>query len=219
MKQNQFGRSMIEMLGVLAIIAVLSVAGIAGYSKAMTKFKVNKTVAQVINIVTGIMTTFANEKRYSGANAKYPDEFSSYEAEDLEMFKALGIITDDMITNGKLKHPFNGEIIIFGVDKEFEIDLFNLTRESCLALATLDWGADNPNLMGISVVNSGQPITSDCGASMGGGSYLGDIGFWACKYFNEDKIIPIPVPPEIAAKACTCKENTCALGLYYNENL
>lgn len=42
MKQNQFGRSMIEMLGVLAIIGVLSVGGIAGYSKAMEKFKLNK---------------------------------------------------------------------------------------------------------------------------------------------------------------------------------
>ena len=217
MKQNQCGRSMIEMLGVLAIIAVLSVAGIAGYSKAMTKFKVNKTVAQVINIVTGIMTTFANEKGYSGA--KYPDDFSSNEAEDLEMFKALGIITDDMITNGKLKHPFNGEIIIIGDNKEFEIDLLNLSRESCLALATLDWGADNPNLMGINVVDSGYPVPSDCAASMGGGS--GSLDGWvlACKYFHEDETIPIPVPPAIAAKACTCKENTCALGLYYNENL
>ncbi|MCI7421551.1 MAG: prepilin-type N-terminal cleavage/methylation domain-containing protein [Alphaproteobacteria bacterium] len=44
MKQNQYGRSMIEMLGVLAIVGVLSVGGIAGYSKAMTKFKVNKAV-------------------------------------------------------------------------------------------------------------------------------------------------------------------------------
>ena len=46
MKQNQFGRSMIEMLGVLAIIGVLSVGGIAGYSKAMEKYKINKTVEQ-----------------------------------------------------------------------------------------------------------------------------------------------------------------------------
>lgn len=43
MKQEQNGRSMIEMLGVLAIIGVLSVGGIAGYSKAMMKFKINKT--------------------------------------------------------------------------------------------------------------------------------------------------------------------------------
>ncbi len=41
MKNNQYGRSMIEMLGVLAIIAVLSVGGIAGYSKAMLKWRSN----------------------------------------------------------------------------------------------------------------------------------------------------------------------------------
>ena len=43
----QDGRSMIEMLGVLAIIGVLSVGGIAGYSKAMMKFKINKTIDQM----------------------------------------------------------------------------------------------------------------------------------------------------------------------------
>lgn len=46
LKNNNIGRSMIEMLGVLAIIAVLSVGGIAGYSKAMEKFKLNKTVSE-----------------------------------------------------------------------------------------------------------------------------------------------------------------------------
>ena len=40
MKNNQFGRSMIEMLGVLAIIGVLSVGGIFGYSKAMMTWKI-----------------------------------------------------------------------------------------------------------------------------------------------------------------------------------
>jgi Tfp pilus assembly protein PilE len=41
-KLNEYGRSMIEMLGVLAIVGVLSVGGIAGYSKAMTNYKMNK---------------------------------------------------------------------------------------------------------------------------------------------------------------------------------
>ena len=40
----QSGRSMIEMLGVLAIIGVLSVGGIMGYSKAMHRYRVNKTI-------------------------------------------------------------------------------------------------------------------------------------------------------------------------------
>lgn len=103
--------------------------------------------------------------------------------------------------------------------KNLKYTQYNLSRESCLALATLDWGADNPNLMGIDVVNRGYPVPSDCAASMGGGSRSWDGGVLACKYFHEDETIPIPVPPAIAAKACTCKENTCALGLYYNENL
>ena len=51
----QSGRSMIEMLGVLAIIAVLSVGGIAGYSKAMEKFKVNKTIAEYAYLFEGLI--------------------------------------------------------------------------------------------------------------------------------------------------------------------
>ena len=47
MKLNQFGRSMVEMLGVLAIIGVLSVGAIAGYSNAMLKFKTNKQASQI----------------------------------------------------------------------------------------------------------------------------------------------------------------------------
>ncbi len=46
MMENQKGRSMIEMLGVLAIVGILSVGGITGYSKAMTKYKLNKLVEE-----------------------------------------------------------------------------------------------------------------------------------------------------------------------------
>ena len=41
------GRSMVEMLGVLAIIGVLSIGAISGYSKAMTKYKLNKQTEQI----------------------------------------------------------------------------------------------------------------------------------------------------------------------------
>ena len=47
MRNNETGRSMVEMLGVLAIIGVLSVAGIAGYSMAMKKIKVNDAASAV----------------------------------------------------------------------------------------------------------------------------------------------------------------------------
>ena len=51
---NQKGRSMVEMLGVLAIVGVLSVGAIAGYSKAMFKYKINKTMDIVSHAVARV---------------------------------------------------------------------------------------------------------------------------------------------------------------------
>lgn len=65
-KNEQTGRSMVEMLGVLAIIGVLSVGGIAGYSKAMTKFKITKTMDQVSMMVANIRTLYSGQRNYSG---------------------------------------------------------------------------------------------------------------------------------------------------------
>ena len=40
--KNEYGRSMIEMLGVLAIIGVLSIGGLAGYTMAMNRHRANQ---------------------------------------------------------------------------------------------------------------------------------------------------------------------------------
>ena len=45
--KNQFGRSMIEILGVLAIIGVLSIGGVATFQYAMTKDKANKVIYDI----------------------------------------------------------------------------------------------------------------------------------------------------------------------------
>ena len=56
------GRSMVEMLGVLAIIGVLSVGAIAGYSKAMNKYKINKTIETANQLLATVFTKFATDK-------------------------------------------------------------------------------------------------------------------------------------------------------------
>ena len=65
MKQNQFGRSMIEMLGVLAIIGVLSVGGIAGYSKAMEQYKINKTIEQYNYFIFGMLDHIKDAQKFT----------------------------------------------------------------------------------------------------------------------------------------------------------
>lgn len=63
-KNEQSGRSMVEMLGVLAIIGVLSIGGISGYSKAMAKFRVNKTLDQISMLVMNIRSLYSANINY-----------------------------------------------------------------------------------------------------------------------------------------------------------
>ena len=53
----QFGRSMIEMLCVLSVVAVLTLVGLYGYSTAMTYYKANQTIYDVILRATNIPMT------------------------------------------------------------------------------------------------------------------------------------------------------------------
>lgn len=66
MRNNEFGRSMIEMLGVLAIVGILSVGGIAGFSKAMTKHKLNKLTEEYTSFINDFLPykeSFIREKK------------------------------------------------------------------------------------------------------------------------------------------------------------
>ncbi len=55
LKTNEFGRSMIEMLGVLAIVGILSVSGISGFSKAMKKHKYIKLANEYNQLIQDLL--------------------------------------------------------------------------------------------------------------------------------------------------------------------
>ena len=79
------GRSMVEMLGVLAIIGILSVGAIAGYSKAMTKYKLNKQAEQI----SWLLNAMYRYKDLLGQNQPW-ESFVPY-------LKKLGEIPQEMI--------------------------------------------------------------------------------------------------------------------------
>ena len=145
---NPIGRSMIEMLGVLAIIGVLSVGGIAGYSKAMEKFKINKTIQQISEIAANVRTLYAQQKDFEGLTN--------------ETAIQMGVIPDDLDTvtggySGSIKHAW-GEIIEIGLPwrdsnpNYFQIMFQWMTKEACMALATTDWGGGaHPRALLVSV--------------------------------------------------------------------
>ena len=202
------GRSMIEMLGVLAIVGVLSVGGIAGYSKAMEKFKINKTIEQVAQIATNIRTLYAQQKDITGLNNTTAIQ--------------MGVVPDEMSTSGgtesygqyygqDITNVFGGNVFIqSGWNETFAIELRNITKNACVSLATADWGAtDLSGIVGLIVGYASNPgshifVYTDKEYMDGGYACQGDLGgdeYVACSGIN------FPVSPAIAAKFCEIMPN------------
>ena len=141
---GQNGRSMIEMLGVLAIIGVLSVGGIAGYSKAMQKYRINKTIEQITLIAGNVRTFWGPQKNYLGVQCSSNDTDGSCGKSGCSGFdrhvingsgdyiylnnngcpivKKARIFPDEMITvtDGKIMsitNPFGGGVELWSASK------------------------------------------------------------------------------------------------------
>ena len=186
------GRSMIEMLGVLAIIGVLSVGGIQGYSKAMTKFKINKTMQQIAEIATNIRTLYIQQNDFNSLSNTTAVQ--------------TGIIPDDLKTSDGeygtvITNAFGSPVGITGDDSEFIIRFLNVTKEGCIALATADWGnSASSGLVAIGIgFFSGESDTmldwetyKNCTSQGESGVH----GYYACANH-------LPMSPALAAQYCT----------------
>ena len=204
---TQSGRSMIEMLGVLAIVGVLSVGGIAGYSKAMTKFKINKIIDQVTHIATNTRTLYAQQTTYDGLKVTNAVQ--------------MGIIPTDLGTEistneyvSKLKNPFNGSVYVSGhwQDKSFVITYQGIPKEACIALATYDWGSNySSGLVALSISNYGGDISGPINTMTDtvGCEDREDYRYVACP---GDANNPTPISVATAAQKCDCEDSSCSIG-------
>ena len=168
-KNAQSGRSMIEMLGVLAIIGVLSVGGIAGYSKAMMKYRINKTIEQITLIAGNVRAFWGPQGNYEGADCSSKDgtcpasgcQCYDYNAgksayNGCPIVKKAKIFPDEMITvtDGKIMsitNPFGGGVGLgtqdkakYGDSQAFYIDYtIGDNEEACIELLSQDWTSAN----------------------------------------------------------------------------
>ena len=136
-KNEQSGRSMVEMLGVLAIIGVLSIGGISGYSRAMSKYRVNKTLDQISMLVMNIRSLFSASVDYANLTP--------------ELAVKMGIVPRDMLkpdeteaTATGIMNAYNGSVFVGNPDgntRQFYVEYTGLTQEACVSIATADWGS------------------------------------------------------------------------------
>ena len=146
---NAVGRSMIEMLGVLAVVGILSAGAMVGYSKAMAKYKADKTIKQMSQIITNISTVYAQQGR-------------DYKGLDNIAAIRLGVVPTEMIVNaatGEIKNLYQGSVTIKGkIDGEtFSVIFDKLPKEVSITLGTLDWGVDDRSgLQGVKLMKTGR---------------------------------------------------------------
>ena len=179
-KNEQSGRSMVEMLGVLAIIGVLSIGGISGYSKAMSKYRVNKTLDQISMLVMNIRSLFASSVNYKGLGIGTAIQ--------------MGIIPGDMRigdSETEIINAYQGRVFLEpgnsgGANRSFIVQYTGLTQEACVSIATADWGSQaGSGLVSIGITSGTEKTTKAT--------------------FNEDdtfKIEDMPIPLSDAAAKC-----------------
>ena len=140
-KNNQIGRSMVEMLGVLAIIGVLSVGGIAGYSKAMAKFKLSKAMDQVTTVIANIRTLYSGQPNYTGLSTSVAIKIGAIPT---EMLNGVSPTSATAVYNA-----YSGKVFISSAytssrnNRSFIIAFGGLGKEACVALSTADWGSES----------------------------------------------------------------------------
>lgn len=119
MKQ-EYGRSMIEMLGVLAIMGVITVGAIGMISTAMRTQKRSAVNDEVIEIVTGVRQLLGEY-----------DDFSNIDGSTI--FGAIGMSN---------KNPYGGTYTL-SVDpansQQFIVGITGLSQSDCEALVTKAW--------------------------------------------------------------------------------
>ena len=198
-KNEQSGRSMVEMLGVLAIIGVLSIGGISGYSKAMAKYRVNKTLDQISMLVINIRTLFSSSIDYDGLSATNAI--------------SLGIIPGDMQSSTdsstKIVNSYQGDVLLGNpgtspaAKRRFYIAYDGLNSEACVSLATADWGSQSGSGLEAIYINGGAAAAPSDETCSGDGCYK--IG------------TDIPISLANAVKSCaeTDSNKTFAITWYY----
>ncbi len=147
---KESGRSMVEMLGVLAIIGVLSIGGIAGYSKAMEKYKLNKTIEE-------ITTTAQNVRILCSAHNTCNWTPAIDHISNADLIRKLQILPDNMWDKGSdsLTSPFGTEVNFRLSSTLARITYYKVPKNICTGLLSADWTHTGLLSLGIANNNSG----------------------------------------------------------------
>ena len=208
MKCCEKGRSMIEMLGVLAIVGVLSVGGIAGYSKAMKKVRSERTSSQLHELIMNIRNLYTHQTEgYKDISAQLLINIHQVPAD----------MYDPQNPSLGLRNAYGGKVILFeskdisGGSHAFEVYVTGLDKETCVILATLEWGYDPSSGFEAMYVGTTEPTTPMLIDVHTPSDSVPENGIFTPGTHAD--AIPLTIPR--AMSVCSCSGHECVIGLKY----
>jgi type II secretory pathway pseudopilin PulG len=133
LKNNEFGRSMIEMLGVLSIIGVISVGGIGVISSAMQSQRYTQVLSEISQLAEDgrrLVCDYSDDSDY--ANVAY----------GVFLYKSGrypgGLVYDNGVYSGTLDITYN--VATIDTTGAFSITIGNVPQELCIKILSNDWG-------------------------------------------------------------------------------
>ena len=128
-KNNQSGRSMIEMLAVVMIIGILTIGATAGLNQAMDKYRVGKMHTDIMSIDSELVNLYAWQRTY-------PTNPSMQTLCENEIFP------DGCNNELQAKNPYGGNYTVTTTTdtNTKTIKATNLPEDVCEDLVAQEWG-------------------------------------------------------------------------------
>lgn len=128
-KNDQSGRTMIEVIGMLAIVGAVT-SGIAHLISTMhDRFLLSRIVQQARDLQKVVSNRFVADGDYSGA--------------ENSILVSERAAPQDMIDGDSLYHAYRGAVTVSGTKDTFKISFEDLPNVVCMELATLNWQVGN----------------------------------------------------------------------------
>jgi len=213
MRTNEYGRTMIEMIGVLGIMGLLSVGGIAGFGKVLANYKINQAIEQISIISAKLSSIGAKGSDYTNLDNTSAIKFGAIPNE---------AITDSK--NGILQNPLGGSILVEASNLEanaddnmaYTITYGGLNREACLRMAATDYGSgETSSVIGWGTASSNGEINNIYkNLYQGCSGEFNDMKKYVVACYGGKIAIPITIAT--AHKACDCgKTSGCVFVIKY----
>ena len=196
----------------MAIIGVLSVGGIAGYSKAMMKYRINKTIEQITLIAGNVRSFFGPQRSYSGLDSSTSEGIKLIKKANLVPNEMIDITLHEIQAGNLLKsyilHEWGYPLYIIADDKyggagtdgvsdkhAFTIYLPYIPTEACIEIATHDWTSANAFAVYVDNINHQEGMD---------------------EYTD---VLKIPADMERVIKACSSDDGLGNLILYFDVDI